>query len=250
MGNSAKTIALIVLALEQRGIVNMINQAPLQLEVLKPDATDLASYEKVLLGAIQEDGTLDKNQIPAVLEAVSQVVQPKMWNADPKATRETYQRRIDTAWEEYERDWRTRPPTAPMPNYVPWIILNDRVWQHGSSGGGDLAAGSAGPGSAGPGSTGCRRPHRTDGRAPPPRGSRILSAGTVAPDGNPVSRASLEIPRPAMTRVTRPATVPATRLASTMLATRPASMMLATVPATQPACAIARATVPATRPCV
>ena len=63
MGNSTKTIALIVLALEQRGVVNIVNRTPLQMEVLQPDA-ELAAYEKALVEAIQEDGTLDKAKIP------------------------------------------------------------------------------------------------------------------------------------------------------------------------------------------
>ncbi|MCE5259177.1 MAG: DUF2207 domain-containing protein, partial [Chloroflexi bacterium] len=82
MGNSTKTISLIVLALEQRGVVNIANHVPLQLEILKPDA-EMAVYEQALIKAIQQDGTLDKAQVPNILNAVASVVQPKMWNADP-----------------------------------------------------------------------------------------------------------------------------------------------------------------------
>ncbi|MFP3897420.1 MAG: hypothetical protein ACLFV5_11385, partial [Anaerolineales bacterium] len=125
MGNSTKTVTLIVLALEQKGVVNVVNYHPLQMEILKPDA-DVAPYEQALLDAIQEDGTIDKQKIPQILEAVSAAVQPKMWNADPEATRRTYQRRIESAWEEYEREQRREPHPRRMPNYMPWIILSDR----------------------------------------------------------------------------------------------------------------------------
>jgi hypothetical protein len=118
MGNSTKTIALIVLALEQRGIVNIVNHSPLQLEILKPDEK-VATYERALLDAIMEDGTIDKEKVPAILAAVAAVVQPKMWNADPEATRRTYQKRIDTAWEDYEREWRRAPQSHPCPTIFP-----------------------------------------------------------------------------------------------------------------------------------
>ena len=164
MGNSTKTIALIILSLEQRGIVNIVNRAPLQMEVLQPNA-ELNVYEKATIDAIQEDGTIDKTKIEAILAAVASVVQPKMWNADPETTRDTYRRRIESAREQYEREWREQPTTGPMPNYVPWVILHPSYGTpfHGLGG----AIGARAPGASGARG---HRPHRAHGQRHHARG--------------------------------------------------------------------------------
>ncbi len=127
LGNSAKTIALIVLGLEQQGVVTVLNRHPLQLEVTRPNA-DLKPYEKALIDAILPDGTLDQSQVTRIMEAVAAAVRPKIWNADPAATRESYERRIREAQADYEREWRERrrpmtwPEVARRP-YAPWVII-------------------------------------------------------------------------------------------------------------------------------
>ena len=56
MGNSTKTLALIVLSLEQKGIVDIVNRNPLQMQIIDKDAAagrrdKLPVYEQALLAA-------------------------------------------------------------------------------------------------------------------------------------------------------------------------------------------------------
>ena len=172
-----------------------------------------------------------------------------MWNADPEATRKTYQRRIDTAWDEYEREWRRQPRPAPMPNYMPWIIL-----QRPSAAGRGPAARPAAP--AGQGRW-CAPAQ--EAVAPLERMADDLTRGVEQTISGTVQRIEQGVSgllgggeaaprRRAMTPATRPATARATRPACTMPATRPACTTPAIAPATRPACATAPATARATRP--
>ena len=100
LGDSAKVIMLLVMSLAARGIVNVVNRRPMQLELLTPEATDLTDYEKILISSIAEDGTLDKARVPYVLEAVARSLQLKVWNADKGATRRKYEDEIERRWDE------------------------------------------------------------------------------------------------------------------------------------------------------
>ena len=88
----------------------------------------IKTYEQALVDSILEDGTIDQAKIPDILKAVASVLQPKIWNADPEATKETYERKIRSAWEEYERQPQPAtwgPGTWNRP-YIPWILIHDR----------------------------------------------------------------------------------------------------------------------------
>ena len=119
IGNSTKALTLVLMALEQKGVVHVLNYKPLQMEVLPTDQT-LEDYEQILADGIAPDGTLPQATVDKVLAAISARLQTKMWNADFEATRQTYHRRAEEAWEEYRR-----LPPVHRPIYVPWIILSD-----------------------------------------------------------------------------------------------------------------------------
>ncbi|MBU1878124.1 MAG: DUF2207 domain-containing protein, partial [Chloroflexi bacterium] len=122
VGNSAKAIALIVLALVQRGVLNIVNRDPLQLEVLSSATQGLADYEQALVDGIAEDGTIPSEVQSQVIKLVSAHLSTKLWNADPQATRQTYQQRAQDAWTEYEQAEPDQRPQVWEQQY-PWITL-------------------------------------------------------------------------------------------------------------------------------
>ena len=115
----------------------MVNRKPLQLTVVSATAAT-EDYEKTLLEGIQDDGTLSREGIDRVMAAISARMQPKIWNADVKKTRETYVQRADEAWDTWER---TPAPSRPDLGHMwMWMMLSDRY--HPATAG---SGGSAGP---------------------------------------------------------------------------------------------------------
>ena len=70
IGNTVKALTLIIMSLSQRGIVTLLNNRPLQLELTNP--TDgLEDYEQALVDGIADDGTLPQATIDRVMKLVS-----------------------------------------------------------------------------------------------------------------------------------------------------------------------------------
>jgi hypothetical protein len=72
-----------------------------------------------LVDGITDDGTLPPTTVDRVLRVLSARLQTKMWNADAEATRQTYRRKADDAWEEYSnleptRTWGWGHPLIPV----------------------------------------------------------------------------------------------------------------------------------------
>ena len=121
IGDTTKVITLVIMALDQRGVLTVLNRKPLQLEVTNPDL-EMADYEWALVDGIADDGTLPQATVDRVLQKISARLQVKMWNADSEETRRTYRRKAADAWEDYRRldpprRWEWDHPRAP------WVIL-------------------------------------------------------------------------------------------------------------------------------
>ncbi len=121
IGDTAKVITLVIMALSQRGVLTALNRRPLQLEVTNPDL-EMADYERALVAGIADDGTLPQATIERVMALLSARLQKKMWNADPEATRETYRRRAEEAWDDHRRQDPAHRWDWDHPAF-PWIIL-------------------------------------------------------------------------------------------------------------------------------
>ena len=114
IGDTSKVLALVILGLAQRDVVTVLNQKPLQLEATDP-TQEMADYEEALVVGIADDGTLPRATINKVMALISARLQQKMWNADPQATRESYQRKAEEAWETFHEMEPARRPPAPDP---------------------------------------------------------------------------------------------------------------------------------------
>jgi hypothetical protein len=102
ISDTTRVITLAIMGLVQRGVLTVVNRKPLQLEVTNPDL-EMADYERALVEGIADDGTLPPSAVDRVLKVLSVRLQKKVWNADAQATRETYRRKADEAWDEYGR---------------------------------------------------------------------------------------------------------------------------------------------------
>jgi uncharacterized caspase-like protein len=122
IGDTSKVLTLVIMGLAQRGVVTMLGNKPLQIEATDP-TQEMAGYEQALVEGIAEDGTLPKATIDKVMALVSAQLQQKMWNADPQATRSSYQRKAEQAWEESREMEPARRWAWDQPS-IPWIILS------------------------------------------------------------------------------------------------------------------------------
>ncbi len=122
IGDHTKVLTLVLLSLSERGVINVINYKPLQLEVANAAPTTLADYEKVLVDGIAHDGTLPQSAVDAALKLLSARLQTKLWNADARATRDAYQRRADDAWRETRRV--DTMPTVVADPFWQWQMLS------------------------------------------------------------------------------------------------------------------------------
>lgn len=102
VGDATKVLTLVIMALVKRGVLTVLNRQPLQLEISDPNQ-ELADYERALVSGIADDGTLLPATPNAVMQALSARVRAKVWNADAKATRETYLGKADSAWDAYRQ---------------------------------------------------------------------------------------------------------------------------------------------------
>lgn len=100
IGDTAKVLTLVIMGLSRKGAITVLNNKPIQLEVNNADAAT-EDYEKALVSGVEEDGTIPKATIDRLMGLLNARLQAKMWNADPKATRENYRKRADSAWQTY-----------------------------------------------------------------------------------------------------------------------------------------------------
>ena len=121
LGNTSKVLTLVLMGLASKGVVEVVNRSPLQLTILDTSGGG-EDYEKALLDAIADDGTLSRPGIDRVMALLSAQLQPKVWNADMRKTRETYVERADSAWDTWSGEPVQRSPS--LGDAWMWALLS------------------------------------------------------------------------------------------------------------------------------
>jgi hypothetical protein len=123
LGRPIKAINVLVLKMQGKGVLRIVNRNPLQLMVLDVERAE-GPVERTLLTALTRDGTLTRDGVDRVLKELTRSSQPKIWRADLQATTSAYKARSDAAWNAL----RAAPPAARAPMFqLSWesLYLND-----------------------------------------------------------------------------------------------------------------------------
>jgi hypothetical protein len=122
-----KAINLLVLGLQARGVLRITSRNPLQVVVLDREKAATAP-ERVFLDALTPRGTLSKDGVAAVLSALNEAAQPKVWRADHDALQASYRQATDDAWAHL----RALPPAQRTPyfnEHYPVLYLSDTFFR-------------------------------------------------------------------------------------------------------------------------
>jgi hypothetical protein len=102
LNRPVKAVNLVVLKLQEKGAIRLLQRNPLQLQVIDANRATTPA-ERALVASLTSKGTLARDGVDRVLAALSDSMRPKVWRADVPATVNALQQRSTSAWQDFER---------------------------------------------------------------------------------------------------------------------------------------------------
>ena len=101
-----RILSCVLQQLTQAGFLAVRSRNPLEVDVLDyaaADFDDLEPFEQAMVMAAKDDGLFSKREMEEILEQVVASVRKKSWDCDIEATKQYWRARIDTVWNERQR---------------------------------------------------------------------------------------------------------------------------------------------------
>jgi hypothetical protein len=97
-----KVMTMILFGLLKKGVVTVLDDDPLKIEVNEPVPDDLRHYEKKFLQAVKKDHTLDEKELRSMMTSLIKAVNSKMKGFSRRESVTYYEDIVRRAWQQVE----------------------------------------------------------------------------------------------------------------------------------------------------
>lgn len=120
-----KVLTMILFGLMKKGAVRVVAEKPLKLEPIDPPPTDLRSYEKSFLDAIDERGRPNDKKLREAMVQLVRAVNDKLKGFSRKETVAYYRDIVSRAWDQVQAANTPELKTRALTENIDWTMLDD-----------------------------------------------------------------------------------------------------------------------------